>query len=196
MTNPEMTKNTSTPTYPPGSRPGAKWNPSTAATARARSAWTSVRTSRRARVGGPLSGAFMGVFVIISLPPISEGHKSITNLFGCVEPGGSRRAGLGGGEYEDGLGLAFPVLHHRDGLALGAEHAGGSRGDGGGNALSVGKGARLRFGGEADGEGRRQRVRQREERGFLKRGAFIGADRKSVVEGTREDGGGRQRTSQ
>ena len=48
---PEMTKNTSTPTNPPGSADGQKWQTTTIATATARSPWISGRTSAR-EIGG------------------------------------------------------------------------------------------------------------------------------------------------
>ena len=43
--NPEMTKNTSTPTNPPGTRDGHRWYANTATTAMARIAWMSGRSS-------------------------------------------------------------------------------------------------------------------------------------------------------
>ena len=43
-----MTKNTSTPTKPPGSAAGQKWQTTTTATATARRAWISGRISLRA----------------------------------------------------------------------------------------------------------------------------------------------------
>ena len=46
-----MAKNTSTPTNPPGSADGQKWQTTTTATATARSPWISGRTSARA-IGG------------------------------------------------------------------------------------------------------------------------------------------------
>src|SRR4051812_33199629 len=47
MRNPEMTKNTSTPTKPPGTASGHRCHPTTSATATARSAWISGRMPRR-----------------------------------------------------------------------------------------------------------------------------------------------------
>ncbi len=46
MTNPEMTKKTSTPTYPPVNPGMAAWNRTTRRIATARSPWTSGRNDR------------------------------------------------------------------------------------------------------------------------------------------------------
>lgn len=109
MRKPEMTKNTSTPTNPPGRRAGQRWYSTTARTANARSPWMSHRVGsvdrgdevrRDPRVGGSTVLADIAEILVSRAAPVGSGPCSSASRtpprlrlgLGHRDPGGSSAA--------------------------------------------------------------------------------------------------------